>query len=193
MSALNILLRSAAEFGDTKAMQSYLDDGANPNSKDFDGMTALHQACAKAQLDAVRLLLKSGANPNAQTDDGTSPLHMAARFKGDIQSQENALDIARELIAAGADINHRDDARTGETAIHIACRVTNIDLFKLLLERGIDTSIKDGSKRTVFELTEYKIIEQMLSTEQAQKTLESQFEDPSQPTGASKTRTRLSL
>ena len=38
--------------------------------------TALHAACRKAHLDAVRLLLKSGAPVNARDESGATPLHL---------------------------------------------------------------------------------------------------------------------
>ena len=38
--------------------------------------TALHTACEKEDLDAVRLLLKSGAPVNARDESGATPLHL---------------------------------------------------------------------------------------------------------------------
>uniref|UniRef100_A0A2K5IM91 SOCS box domain-containing protein n=1 Tax=Colobus angolensis palliatus TaxID=336983 RepID=A0A2K5IM91_COLAP len=40
------------------------------------GRAALHEACARAQLDCVRLLLTFGAKANVLTEEGMTPLHL---------------------------------------------------------------------------------------------------------------------
>lgn len=40
------------------------------------GRTALHEACAAASPDCVRLLLRAGADPEAVSEQGYRPLHL---------------------------------------------------------------------------------------------------------------------
>lgn len=40
------------------------------------GRAALHEACAQAQSDCVRLLLTFGAKANVLSEEGTTPLHL---------------------------------------------------------------------------------------------------------------------
>ncbi|XP_064109537.1 protein phosphatase 1 regulatory subunit 12A-like isoform X2 [Macrobrachium nipponense] len=70
--------------------------GADPNQKNHDGLTALHQCCIDGSLDMVTLLLENGANVNIKDRDLWTPLHAAAtcgHFK-----------IVSLLIKAGADL-----------------------------------------------------------------------------------------
>ncbi|HVX01302.1 MAG TPA: ankyrin repeat domain-containing protein, partial [Candidatus Babeliaceae bacterium] len=55
--------------------------GANPNSYDKTGRSALHHAVNKSP-DIVELLLHHGANPNAQDKKGVTPLSYAAEWEG---------------------------------------------------------------------------------------------------------------
>ncbi|KAI8141996.1 acyl CoA binding protein-domain-containing protein [Fennellomyces sp. T-0311] len=45
------------------------------DSKDEDGLTALHHACDRGHVQAVKLLLELGANINAKTNEEETPLH----------------------------------------------------------------------------------------------------------------------
>lgn len=82
------------------------------------------------------LLSEPGINPNKKNDDGATPLAMAA--------EENDLAIARELLAAGADPNSRDNL--GVTPLHHAVIPYHVtyeghaaNMVKELLElNGID-------------------------------------------------------
>ena len=50
----------AAYTGDTAYVQSLLDDGANVNTQDKDGYTALIMASSKGHTDTVKVLLDRG-------------------------------------------------------------------------------------------------------------------------------------
>ena len=74
--------------------------GANPNSFDTTGRTALSGAVRANSYDMVRLLLSSKANPQIQDMDGRTPYHDAALL-GERQ-------IIDELRMAGANPLTRD-------------------------------------------------------------------------------------
>ncbi|CAO3610779.1 unnamed protein product [Cunninghamella blakesleeana] len=67
------------------------------NTKDEQGLTALHHACDRGYLDLIKLLIDLGANVNEQTNDLETPLHFAC-----ISEQ---LLPAQYLIDHGADIS----------------------------------------------------------------------------------------
>lgn len=87
--------------------------GADPNTQDDDGDTALYYATSKGNLRIVQLLLNSGANPNLPPgNDGVSPLLYAAMASlpsitrqrlAPGTSAEDYKEIAIELLRAGAD------------------------------------------------------------------------------------------
>lgn len=96
-----------------------LDAGADPNAEENNwiGGTPLHWA-SERHVDIVNLLIAHGANPNARVTRpgshhlGGTPLHWCARQK------EDAVDVARALVAAGTDPNALD--AFGKTAAEYA-------------------------------------------------------------------------
>ena len=67
------------------------------------GWTPLMYAALYADADAVRRVITAGADPNAATDGGTTALLVGLHSDA----------ITRELIRAGANVNHRpSDGRT---------------------------------------------------------------------------------
>ena len=59
-----------------------IEAGADPNSRDDAGDTALIVAADKAWPEVVRALLAKGADPNAAGGDGETPLHNAPNGPG---------------------------------------------------------------------------------------------------------------
>jgi len=59
-----------------------IEAGADPNSRDDAGDTALIVAAGKGWPEVVRALLAKGANPNAAGADGETPLHNAPNGPG---------------------------------------------------------------------------------------------------------------
>lgn len=70
-------LRLAAESGDLKRLQRFLDQATNINSRDDAGRTALLLATIHGQTKAVELLLAHGADPNTADASGMTPLSAA--------------------------------------------------------------------------------------------------------------------
>ncbi|CAO3590577.1 unnamed protein product [Absidia cylindrospora] len=79
------------------------------NTKDEEGLTALHHACDSGYTDVVQLLLDLGADINATTNDSETPLHYAC-----ISEQAAA---AQLLIDKGCDIAIKD--ADGQTAFDL--------------------------------------------------------------------------
>jgi uncharacterized protein len=82
--------------------------------------TPLLRAAKGADIPALRLLLEHGANPNQAQVDGVTPLMAVARVaasradtRGEYVTQEEAIEVARILVAAGADINARSRPGVG--------------------------------------------------------------------------------
>lgn len=71
--------------------------GADIDSTDSDGWTALHYACKEGHIDLVSTLLRNGASLNIFSNHGYYPLHVAA--------MENHMDIINLLVEKGADVN----------------------------------------------------------------------------------------
>ena len=72
-------LIQAVKTGRPDAVQTLLDHGADPNSPQGDGATALHHAAHRNDLEAARLLTEAGADVTAANELGATPLWLAAR------------------------------------------------------------------------------------------------------------------
>ncbi|XP_065562011.1 protein phosphatase 1 regulatory inhibitor subunit 16B-like isoform X2 [Artemia franciscana] len=73
-----IRLLEAAARNDIDEVRRLLEHGVDPNSKNEDGLTALHQSCIDNNEEMLLLLLRSGANVNAEDTERWTPLHAAA-------------------------------------------------------------------------------------------------------------------
>ena len=70
-------LRKAAEAGDIEWVKQLLHAGADVNSADVFGQTALHLAALHGHKNVVQLLIDKGANVNPTDESGATPLTYA--------------------------------------------------------------------------------------------------------------------
>lgn len=94
---LNFSLHEAAIGGKVGDVIDLLQRGAEVDSRDQKGRTALHHAAFWKNEEVGLALLEHGANVNARNNNGDAPLHTAG-LKG-----EGGLVLA--MIARGADVN----------------------------------------------------------------------------------------
>lgn len=85
-----------AEAGDTLLVKTFLLAGADPDSQDWQGMTALHSAIKSRVDGCVDALLENPCDLNQVTSDGQSPLHTAA-WTGNLHAIRRLLHLAPEL------------------------------------------------------------------------------------------------
>ena len=116
----------AALYGDADAVRLLLAQGANPNSQNDGGGTALMYAVEDAEK--VRLLLKAGADVNTRSGEGRTALLIAVGRHG-----SNA--VVKLLLDAGADPSARLADGRGALALAVAAR--DVSLLQLLLDRGV--------------------------------------------------------
>lgn len=114
------------------------------NASAPDGFGALGLASFFGHLPAVELLLASGAQVNAASHNSQAvqPLHSAAAGQH--------LEIARRLLAAGADPRARQEG--GFTPLHSAAQNGQLELVQMLLEHGADPLARTEDGRTPLDL-----------------------------------------
>lgn len=131
-----------------------IDQGANVNAKENSGYTPLHRVIYSRgkNLALIRRLLEAGADVNASGSNGRTPLNSAA--------QSDNLDVARVLIAHGADLNAGNDyhgpINTGDIAgsiLQVAIRYSPGEaMARLLVESGATPGQKDAFGNTEIHL-----------------------------------------
>jgi hypothetical protein len=103
----------------------------------------LHQAALEGNLPAVRRHIEAGADLNARDPSrGSSALIIAATF--------GRTEVARALIAAGADVDQRND--DGSTALITAALFCHSEIVRALLDAGADKSIRTTSGSTALDI-----------------------------------------
>jgi uncharacterized protein len=127
----------AAMQGNHDAVRALLKEGADVNTAQGDGMTALHWAVQKSDFDLTKTLLYAGANVKATTRiGGYSPLLIASRMG-------NA-PMIDTLIAGGADPNAA--TANGTTAVMLAAQAGNAAAVGALLDRGANVNARENVK-----------------------------------------------
>ena len=129
-------LANAAEKSDHPALRSLIKQHANVNAPQADGMTALHWAAYRDDLETAKLL--ASANPNATNRYGVTPLSLAC--------QNGSTAMVELLLAQGADAN--TTLRGGETVLMTAARTGKPGPVAALLSRGAKVDAKERRGQT---------------------------------------------
>lgn len=131
----NLPLTLAIQVGHYKIVEVLLDLGAQVNSHDAGyKSTALHVACAKRDVETVKLLIDRGAEVNLKSINGWVPLIDA--------SVRGHTDIVRVLLDHGAGVNLQADV-SGQSALHHSCWYGHTETVQVLLERGADVDLQN--------------------------------------------------
>lgn len=159
-------LSVAAGNGHVKILELLLDQGADVKSRTNGGDTALTLACAGGHLKAVQLLLNRGADVNAADLEGVSGLIKACRGghapvvkllleKGAEIKTNTGGDLERQLVIASVRGDDREVKRileqrvrvdavttSGDTALTLASGLENLEVIKLLVQRGANPNFR---------------------------------------------------
>jgi ankyrin repeat protein len=156
----------AAKAGDHEAVRALLKQGMDVNEAEGDGMTALHWAARKGDVELAQMLLYAGANARAMTRLGAYTPIILASQNGNaalidllikagadpkapttsgttplmLASASGHADAVRVLLAAGADPNAKESAR-GETALMFAATYNRVDAMKALIAGGAELAV----------------------------------------------------
>ncbi|MDD3673346.1 MAG: ankyrin repeat domain-containing protein [Synergistaceae bacterium] len=140
---LNKKLIYTSARGNTEQVRELLDAGADPNTKDNDGHTALIEAAWRGKTETVRLLLDRGADPNIRNSYGSTALSRAVRngFKR----------TANLLIEKGTDLD-LNILYDGWNVLMLAALHGYPDIMETLIKAGADPGFRDNLGRTAFDI-----------------------------------------
>jgi ankyrin repeat protein len=131
-------LADAAERGDRAGVRALINRHADANQAQGDGMTALHWATYRDDLETATLLVHAGADVQAANRYGVTPLSLACTNGNEA--------MATLLLAAGADPNSK--LRGGETALMTAARTGRLGPVRALLARGAEVNARERRGQT---------------------------------------------
>ena len=152
------VLMTASRTGSAAAVRLLASHGADVNAGELTrGQTALMWAVAQQHAGVVEVLVSLGADVHART--APRPRRIHTRTAGfdptgvvDVVQGSNTpilfaarhgnLDIARHLVAGGADVN--DTAATGTSALVVAAHGGHTALALFLLEQGADPNAAEA-------------------------------------------------
>ncbi|PYS34829.1 MAG: hypothetical protein DMG14_28550, partial [Acidobacteria bacterium] len=115
-------------------VRALLQQKADVNATQADGMTALHWAVRQNDLETAQILIRAGAKPDAATRYAVTPLYFAC--------ENGSAAMIELLLRAGVDPNSANPG--GETALMTASRSGSVDAVKLLLDRGASINDKES-------------------------------------------------
>jgi ankyrin repeat protein len=127
----------AAARGDVERVQELLRNGADVNTAQGDGMTALHWAASRGDAKLTEVLIYSGGDVGAGTRIGRyTPLHLASRG--------GHAEVVKALLRANADPNAAT-TNSGATPLHLAAAAGKADVVAALLRAGAQVNAKEAS------------------------------------------------
>ena len=160
-------LAFAVRAGHGGTVEALVKAGADIDLALPDGTSPLHLAVINAQYDVALQLLEHGAEP-AAAEPGWTPLHQLVWTRRPNRHYNNPaafptgtvtdVELARALVAHGADVNARQTAeprdgyrnmlnRSGATPFLLAAKAVDLEMMRLLLELGADPLLanEDGT------------------------------------------------
>ncbi|KAK2839871.1 hypothetical protein Q5P01_013611 [Channa striata] len=179
-------LHGACKQGHAACAKLLMENGANVNSSTLDGQTPLSEACAGGHVTCALLLLQHGATP-VGASECSSPIHRAAakghseciehlvQYGADVDQHFNLsgsplhaacsnqhLSTVRKLLQLGADVN---SCVSGDSPLHIAARLSSPELVSVLLDYGVNRSLRNLEGKRPEELAPPNSLVQRLLTQ----------------------------
>eukprot|EP00794_Sanderia_malayensis_P011998 gene11998-13236_t len=180
-------LHLAAYFGHKDVAEALLSHGADVNILNGMGDTPLHRAAFTGRTDVVILLLKFGALVSTINGEGRTPLQMAddedvkslilaAEKSEKLHRNEQLLSAAREgdkvkvnnLLSSTTPPSMNCQDLMGNTPLHCAAYRGHKEVAVLLLQNGIDSTIKNNRGLTAVELAREDKMRRLLDVQPLQ-------------------------
>ena len=136
-AAVESPVADAAMHSDYDTVRSLLREGADVNTAQGDGMTALHWAAVNGQLDTAKMLLYAGANLRATTRlHAYNPLHLASR--------SGHADTVKLFLDSGADATVT--TTTGVTSLMLAASSGSADAVAALIVGRVEVNARETGR-----------------------------------------------
>jgi len=132
----NSALMFAANSGKFEIVKLLLENGANPNQRNFvEGFTPIFDAIKNGHYDIVKLLIESGADLSVTDNQGNTPLLVSIY-------NNNSDQITIALIEANSDVNYRNSL-DGFYPLIASTILGNYSISKALIDYGARKNVSD--------------------------------------------------
>ncbi len=128
----------SASWRQPAIMECLIENGADPNVKNLDGNTPMHNVTWSDSVRSVDILCNAGGNVNIKNNSGLTPLMMAIK--------KNKTEIMLAFLENNADVSIAD--KSGKTALHYAAIAGYGDIVDELIKNDADIHAKDKKGRT---------------------------------------------
>jgi ankyrin repeat protein len=137
-------IHAASQFGSLRAIVLLTQLGADIDSPNFEGCSALHLAVVSERPQSIRALLNAGANPHHPASDGATPLTYSLRKA----SNDCFFAFFCEDNPAPVDLDRRAQ---GATLCAHALHVSNLEAFRFMADRGANLSACDEDGESLLD------------------------------------------
>ena len=147
-AAINFALLRAATYNRRSEIETLLAQGADVNSRNSNGETALLLTTQYGYSEVAEIITKlvsKGADVDATDVNGVTAL-MAATGR-------NTREAVKSLLSHKANANLRN--KQGKTALHIAAAGLHADIVAALLQSGAEVDARDAEGKTALILAAY--------------------------------------
>ncbi|QJT94912.1 ankyrin repeat domain-containing protein [Wolbachia endosymbiont of Diaphorina citri] len=161
-----------ARDGNLDKVKDLIAQGADLETKDNNGNTALHNACSNGHLKVVEYLIEKGASLKAKNKEGKTPLDLAVQkdYADIVQTIEQMqLDLNEKLLSAvkNGDLNKVEDLisqgtslevkdSNGNTLLHYASQNNHLRVVKYLIKKEASLKAKNKDGETPLDLAVQK-------------------------------------
>ncbi|KAK7463151.1 hypothetical protein BaRGS_00038263 [Batillaria attramentaria] len=134
---LDLSFLHAVSVGHKVLVERFLCQGADPESRNEAGESALHIACRHNRADIAETLIKHTKNVDPVDREGQTPLHAA--------SSAGYVEPSRLLLQHNANIESFD--AEGYKPLHIASKRNHLSVIKLFLQYGANVETQTQTSR----------------------------------------------
>ena len=130
----------SAAAGNWEVVRLFVQAGMSVDTADRHGLTVLHRAASRGDLEVVKFLVGLGASIGATDEDDLyfTALHYAA--------EGGHLEVVQYLVGQGADVMAETDF--GQTALHEAAYEGHLEVVEYLVGAGADVEDTDEDSWT---------------------------------------------
>ncbi len=155
-----IIVSNNNKYNTLYYIKLFIERGADVNAQDAYGNTPLHYAAQIDNIEAVKLLIAKGAYFNIKNKRDETPCDVATGEAKTLLARYNKLYEGVKGTIVWDDftdlcLNAKDDY--GNTPLHCAAQIGNIEAVKLLIAKGAYFNIKNEKDETPCDVATYEV------------------------------------